>query len=386
MSISSTIKSNEVLKVITRVDLVPEKKITKVVCIGDSVTEGYYDGSPWPNRYSWLNGGYVISANYADGGKTSTQILAEQVPLALASGASHCFTQFGTNDISQSVPMTTTRANAVSIWSALRAGGIEPIHVGLQPVDNTGNYSKACAFNLWAKLYCRLNNILYVDIMPLLSAGGSGTYKTGLGYDTVHPSSVGMKVIASQASEQTLQSYALTPLLAEADDRFFSATPNTIALNGNAISFTGGTPPTGYTQVGSGGVLSVEPPDADGFGSWLRATLTADTGFGFNCTAQSLSSLGWAVGDTIGIGYRVRWVDSAQALTLSANTTGGSTQLFAMFNEQGGTSTGDDMYVYTEGAIPAGTTNISFQWTGTGTGYFEVNRPIIINLTQLGLA
>lgn len=365
--------------------------ISKCVAIGDSVTEGGYDGTPWPYRLTRLNGQYYISAIYADGGKTSFDVLKEQVPLALASGASHCFTQFGTNDFTGGWSQGTTRANAISIWKALRAGGVEPIHVGLQPVSNSTNFARACAFNLWAKTYCRQNQILYIDIMPLMADGGTGGYKTGLGYDAVHPSSVGMGVIAKEVSAQTTRPYALTPTLAECDYDFMAY--NAFSLNKNAISMvdtnTDGVPDNYYEQ-GTGGVVSIQPVDTDGYGKWLRATLTADTNYGFGANAINMSNNGWAVGDRIVAAYRVRWVDVNQALVLNAKFTGitaaAGSDTFSMYNEQASTNTGDDCFIYHEATI--GTTfsgSIGYEWLGTGTGYFEVNRPVIYNLTQMGL-
>jgi lysophospholipase L1-like esterase len=364
--------------------------IQSLVTIGDSVTEGGYDGSPWPPRLIQRAGEFRFLGNFADSGKRLDEILTEQVPLAIASGASHCAIQGGTNDIAQGATEVQMRDRAAAIFTALRAGGVEPISVSLQPVTNVTPAVKAAAHNIWLKRYCALNRITHTDIYPLLSAGGNGGYASNYGYDTLHPSSTGQRVIADAVRGGLIKPFALTPILSLVDDRAFASWAPT-AVIANSISFTDTNAdgiPDNWNSAGTGGSYSVQNVDSGGYGKWFRCAVSAGTGVGFNPTAQTLASLGWDVGDKLLAAYRLRWVDSSQALTMTARFTGVSaaagSDVNAMLNEQAGTDTGDDRYIQHEFTIGSGTT-IGYQWTANGTGYFEVNRPQIFNLTKLGL-
>lgn len=370
--------------------------------IGDSVTAAFYDGAGFVERLARTAGDFQLykGGNLAVSGKRSDEILASQVPQAIAIGAAavtggitHCLTQFGTNDILQGKTEASLRANAISIWSTLRAAGIEPIDIGLQPVTSSTNSQLAAGHNAWRRNYCRQEGILHIDIWPsLASSGGTGGYASGLGYDTVHPNAYAHKVITTLIRAALLKPYTFSPFLAEVDDRTFASMPNTTNLISNGVSFTD-TNADGVADtigtVGSGGTYTTQAVDSGGFGKWQRCAISAGTTVGFNTTAQTLATMGWAIGDKLRTSFRLRWVDTSHALSVSAKFTGitaaAGSDVNTLFNDLAGTTTGDDQYIEHDCVIGGGTV-VGYQWTATGTGYFEVNRPIVMNLTQLGLS
>ena len=109
--------------------------------------------------------------------------------------------------------------------------------------------------------------------------------------------------------------------------------------------------------------------------------MSGGSAVGFTPTAVTLASLGWTIGDRLAIGFRMRTSDATAALSVSCYVTGitvsGSQPLF--------NDSFDELTQYSELVIGGGTV-INIQWFATGTGWFEVNRPIVVNLTKLGLA
>ena len=366
---------------------------TGLVFVGDSIFAGGFDGGGVPVRVCY-QGGFRMVANLAVAGKTSTQVLSEQIPLAVATtGASHCVIMAGTNDPLNSILSATTCANFVAMFAALRTAGIEPVVCGLLPNDTSvGNAATHAARNEALKRVCTNYRVRFVDNIPSLVSSASGvlawnaTYK----YDSVHPNSVGAKVIAGNIIAAL--GATRTPLiLAELDDRTFGADALISSATNNAVSFTDtdvdGVPDE-FFSLGSGGTYSVQAPDANGFGKWARCAISGGTTVGFQTTARSLATLGLVAGDRVLAGYRIRIVDVNQALTVTCNflsvTAASGFDVTTLFNEQSGGAAGDDIYIQHEMVIGGGT-NFAYRWTGTGTGYFEVNRPILTKVTALDL-
>lgn len=358
-------------------------RYSTVCAIGDSITAGSANGNSYYSKLLSRAGQFQNKGSFAVAGTRSDEILATQVPQAIASGAQFCFTQFGTNDVAQSVAESTLRANAITIWARLRAAGIEPIDVSLLPHNTAANAVRHAAHNVWRKLYCLKNGITHIDVWPLL-ATSAGAFASGMNVDATHPSTSAAIAMANKVAARMASPWLVDPLLALTDTGSDTAT-----FINNAVSFTDSNAdgvPNSWFSSGTGGTYTIQAADSGDFGSWARCAMSAGTNVGMSATAVTLASLGWAIGDTIAVGMRYRWSDSSQALTNNVYYTGatmsGSAQ--PLFQEKGGAS-GDSLYVYVETTIASGT-NINLQPFASGTGYFEINRPIVVNLTSLGLA
>lgn len=355
--------------------------ITKVAAIGDSITAGTIQGNSYYNVFIAISGGkYYDCGNFGIAGQRSDQILA-RINTVIASGANTVFTQFGTNDIGQSIPEATLRANAIAIWTALQSAGIQVIDVSLLPNNTTANVPRFVQHSIWRSLYCRANGIRHLDVYPLL-ATNNGTFAAGMTVEGKHPTTPAANIMAAALLNFIQTNQYASPVLAYTD----TATDN-LCHFGNAITFANVSGlPTGWTLVGSGATNTVNGPDSGGFGSWARTTLTALSNVGLHPNNSTLAAMGWNIGDKIFTGCRLRWVDSNQALQntieyISPTLIEGQ----PLYLNTGG-ATGADFMIQGIGTIAVGSgANIDIRFIANGTGYFEINRPIVVNITQLGL-
>lgn len=354
------------------------KRRVKIAGAGDSIIIGPGATGQCGSLYwqALRRGGktpFYSVGNFAVSGMRTDQIAA-QIAQAAAAGADMLVINGGTNDVLASFTEAQVRANLIANWDEARRRGMEPIDVGMLPTNNAGTVYRHANNEIWRKLYCAKHGIRSVDAWSVLS-NEDGGFASGMNADSYHPSSVGA-IAASAQLEQALQNnyYNAAPLLALTD------LPDAGGFLSNAISFS-----PGYATTGTGGTVSTEPADANDLGSWRRCTVAAGTNAGFAVSGPTLASLGWAIGDRLAFGFRIRWSDTAQALSVSAKFTGVTISGDQPLTNETGGASGNAMYVYSEAVITAGT-SVGVSWTATGTGYFEVNRPIVVNLTKLGLA
>lgn len=348
---------------------------------GDSLIVGAVAGAS-PYYKATTRGGIKFrnTGNFAVSGTRTDQMLT-QVASASAAGARVVVIDGGVNDIVQSVAEATLRTNWLANMTAILAAGMRPIDVGLPPTNTAGNVPRYCQHEIWRKLYCYKYDIQHADIYtPMATAAGA--YRPGYSFDAVHYNSVG-----AFYGEPVITAHITTPITLSAPLLMMTDTAaDSSTFLANAVSFAGGgATPASWNATGSGGTYSVTTADAGDLGAWLRCTMTAGSAVGFQPNAVTLASLGWSIGDKLAIGFRIRWGDTAGALAVSCYLTGiGITGNQPMFQDLGG-PTGDSMTIYTECVISSGV-NIGINWFASGTGWFEVNRPIVVNLTKLGLA
>lgn len=374
---------------------------------GDSLPNGGYAGNSFVTRLVHKSGGrYRNFGNYAVGGRMTNEILASQVPLAIANpkGALVLFNG-GTNDISQGLRLdgttgaspavgeATARANVQKIVAAILASGKAPISLGMFPA-NTANVVYHANHELWRILWCARNNVPHIHAWPSL-AQANGNYATGLNLDTVHPNSVGADLAALAGIAQLDRPWALVPF-GELIDRSGGILPNAVSFGGVGASL-----PSGYFSQGSGATYSVEAPTDGSFGNWLTTTYTSAVNLvGWVATPSNAASSGFNIGDRVAVGFRLQTVAAGEQTLKPRISISGLTMDYGqadgdpvgkqpiLFDDYSGAA-GEDMWVYCEGKILAGTNiNLSVQATTTGstTQKLRIQRPIIYNLTANGLA
>jgi len=322
--------------------------------------------------------------NLAVGG-TRTDQIAARLPTLLALNPGTVFLGGGVNDILQSVAVATLKSRVVENINTALAAGVDVIDLGLPPTNTSANVPAYVKHELWRRVWCAKNGIKHLNAWEKL-ATAAGAYKSGtnISADPTHYNTYGASLLVDDLDALWRSPVAPpSPLLAMTDTAADAGT-----FIGNAVSFTDTDTngiPNSWFSSGSGGTYSIQPADSGGFGNWARCAMTGGVSVGMNPTAVTLASLGWNVGDKLAVGVRIRTSDTSQALSVSAYVTGitvsGSQPLF----DYKGGETGSDITVYRELIIAAGTT-INFSIFGSGTGYFEINRPIVVNLTQMGLA
>jgi len=353
--------------------------------IGDSLIDGAANGAS-PYNFSLVDAfAFRSLGDFSVAGTRTDQILT-QVPSACAVRPNFILADGGVNDIGQSVSESTIEANQIAIWSAISGCGAQPIDLGSPPTNNSGNVAGYVLNETWRRLYTWKHGIKHVDGYRSL-ANNTGAYQSGVNDDAIHWNTVGANIIGANITSalRTTAPYA-PPLLAMTD-----TSSQQIGFIDNAISFggAGGTSlPSGWTTIGGGCasyyVTAAAPSDigTGGLGNWLRCTLSAaGSNVGFHYALGYLPSP-FAVGHSIAVGFCIRWVDASQSLTITAGITkfGGFT---TMYQQKGG-ATGESQCWYGQGVIPSGATQIDFAFEATGTGYFEVAAPTMVDLTVLG--
>jgi lysophospholipase L1-like esterase len=332
-------------------------------------------------------------ANYAVAGSQTTGVLARLSSGLLASGAKRAFLGIGVNDIENAVVEATLKANIISIWQQMLNAGIMPLDVGVHPrtLYNDGTAAKTLdrvKHMYWRALAARKNGVCYRDLFSRLSQN-NGQYLTEVcigGTDALHPNSKG-GAIGYAAAAPMLTQDIVDPFLCLADVAPVGV-PGTGLLSLVDTNVDGIADP--YFASGAGATYSITNAgtnDGDK-GKWQRTTLTGQTNVGIQGLTGTMAALGWNIGDKIAIAYNVRGkADSGQSLIVALNT--GSWGLAPVSGSRMNISLSSELeesfYFYEENTITSGST-ATLYFRGTGSGYFEINRPVIINLTQIGLA
>lgn len=360
-------------------------QLQPLAAAGDSLVAGVdTGGSASVYSKAVFRGGYQLrnKGSFAVAGTRSDQIAA-QIPLAAAAGAKLLVMDQGVNDIAQSVAETTLRSNVLGNFIAAKALGMTVIDLGLPPTNTTSNVPRYVAHEIWRKLWAAKNGVPHLDMWsPLATAAGA--YQTGQYIDAVHYNTIGATIVGDKLRSLLDNPFQTTPPLLAMTDTGSDAG----SFVNNAVSFGGvqsGSVPSGWYSYGTGGTYSVTAADAGDFGSWLRCAVSGGTNVGFQAGAVTLASLGWSIGDKLAIAFKIRWSDAGRALTVTGQLLGASMSIGQPVYQNLGGASGDTYTVYAEGNIIGGTT-ISALFMASGTGYFEVSRPIVVNLTKLGLS
>lgn len=97
----------------------------KIVCIGNSLTEGYGGGGTnWPDVWKDLSGHDIINKGIS--GETSGQMLARFNADVVSQSPNYCIIECGTNDCHLGVPLATCKSNIQAMVSACLANNIRP--------------------------------------------------------------------------------------------------------------------------------------------------------------------------------------------------------------------------------------------------------------------
>jgi lysophospholipase L1-like esterase len=168
----------------------PVKDQPRIVLIGDSITQGWFDQVPAFFKDGRLGRGI--------GGQTTPQMLVRFPADVIELKPAAVQIMAGTNDIAFNTgPMTPdeSKANIRAMTELAQANGIRVILASIPPADqypwrpglDTG--SKIVAMNTW----------LYADYWSALVAPGTNGMRAGLSSDHVHPTPAGYAVMAPVA-------------------------------------------------------------------------------------------------------------------------------------------------------------------------------------------
>jgi lysophospholipase L1-like esterase len=168
----------------------------RVVFIGDSITQGWFDKQP-----EFFIGAGLIGRGI--GGQVTAQMLVRFWPdvVALKPAAVHILA--GVNDIAQNAgpyDLAATQANLQAMTTLAQAAGIKVILSTILPVaefpwkPGLGPTAKVRTLNDWLKSYAAQSGAIVADYTRVLDDGAGGM-KPGLAYDGVHPTREGYDIM-----------------------------------------------------------------------------------------------------------------------------------------------------------------------------------------------
>ncbi len=182
----------------------------RVVFIGDSITQGWFD---------------MVPAFFADnnrfgrgiGGQTTPQMVLRFRQDVIDLKPAVVQIMAGTNDIAGNTgPMTPdqSKANIMTMAELARAHGIRVILASIPPAANfpwrpgLETAAKIAAMNAWLKTYAAQTNSTYADYWTALHDGKA--LRASLTYDGVHPNKAGYAVM-SPVAEAAIRSALAKP-------------------------------------------------------------------------------------------------------------------------------------------------------------------------------
>ena len=187
--------------------LPPAAGETRVVFMGDSITEGWGQKgtATSPDRAEFFPGKPYINRGIS--GQTTPQMLVRFRQDVIDLKPKVVVLLAGTNDIAENTGKTTLpeiAGNIASMGELARANGIRVVlcsvlpasdfhwHLGLEPAP------KIRALNAWIKDYAAKNGFVYVDYYSAM-ANSEGGLRTELSPDGVHPNKAGYQIMAPLA-------------------------------------------------------------------------------------------------------------------------------------------------------------------------------------------
>ncbi len=176
----------------------PTPGAPRIVMMGDSITQGWFDMVP-----AFFTPGRI---GRGIGGQTTTQMLLRFRQDVIDLKPAVVQIMAGTNDIAGNTgPMTPeqTQANIMSMAELARAHGIRVIFASIPPADGfpwrpgLDTAPKIAAMNAWLKDYARKTGNTYADYWSVLHDGQA--LRASMTYDGVHPNKAGYAAMAPVA-------------------------------------------------------------------------------------------------------------------------------------------------------------------------------------------
>lgn len=300
-----------------------------------------------------------------------------------ATRPTYCFELSGINDQSQLVAMATAVANRVSIWTALRAAGVQPIALSLLPRDDDGGLAAAIpTWNAAIQAAATANSVPFIDIYTNCAASAGGGWKTGYTWTAgapdvqgLHPGNEGCQSIATDIAaalpsviglglNTPTMSSATTALLVRSNGSTKTIAP-TSDFNGGMFPSTTGWGPR-FETGGGPSSIAVGADALAQYGQALTITLPAPASGSFYSDRNGPSAITVVPGNKYAFCGRMSYAAGANTDTLffgmQATTTAGAvlTQ-FGTGSGNASTAAGASLSsrdFYQEIVIPPGITTV----------------------------
>jgi len=137
-----------------------------VVCIGDSITEGFSAPNNWPyHLQARLSGNWKVVDQGVGGAKTADMLARTDAALAL--NPHFVIIMGGTNDLANGeVPLATTQANIKAMCTRVESYGAVPVLCTVIP--NSYHLAERDSLNAWIAEYANLKGYPLIDFYAVI--------------------------------------------------------------------------------------------------------------------------------------------------------------------------------------------------------------------------
>jgi lysophospholipase L1-like esterase len=192
----------------------PQNGKTRVVFLGDSITDGWRLNEYFPGE-DYINRG--IS------GQITGQMLGRMQADVIAHEPNVMVLLAGTNDIARNVSVEAIRNNITMIADLAAAHRIKPVLASILPIhdynkEQNPSFERSTqrppqtirALNEWLQGFCKERSYLYLDYFTA-TVDQSGFLKRDLADDGLHPNSAGYRVMAPLAADAIAKAVVQRP-------------------------------------------------------------------------------------------------------------------------------------------------------------------------------
>lgn len=385
---------------IARAAILDRADLHRVSAVGDSITAPTNGdtgrGTTWFPQFVALGQRRVwYVGNYAVTGKTSLDVLNDQVPSAVADASEFVVVLCGTNDSKSASGVTTdpiqftlaqSKTNITAICTAIVNAGKIPLLCTIPPLSwqNVATWkARAEDLDAWLRSFADANGYPLIDMYDALVDRSNGNLTAAYTSDNLHPNTTGARVMANRAITDALGRFSSVPqYLASSNTDRFNLLPNGLFLtDGNADGLA-----DSWTLVGTK--------------AFVTPTLTTIAGLPGNAqvltwSANELDYLNRVVSTGFSVGDRTRFagrfwtsgnVSGGLHFTPSVVLTGASQTIFPLWSSSLAFDM-DDGWWSVDFTVPAGTTSLDVRLAGSGgSGVVKLGQVTLINLTTSGIS
>lgn len=138
----------------------------RIVCVGDSITEGFADPDNWPYHLKTrLDGDWEVVDQGVGGAFTADML--DRIDAALELNPHFVIVMGGLNDLTNGEPLDATKVNIAAMCTRVEAYGAVPVLCTVTPTSE--RLAQHDALNAWIKEYARLNGYDVIDFYAVIN-------------------------------------------------------------------------------------------------------------------------------------------------------------------------------------------------------------------------